>query len=242
MATRRAGAAAVVLRDGRVLVAGGETTTGDALASVEVFDPATGLFSVAGQMLVPRSGPAAVLLADGRVLMVGGHRARQEEERSAEIFDPKTGTAARAGEMAHPRHKHAAVLLKDGRVLIVGGSANTVSGDGRYASTEIYDVATRTFSAGPTLKSARHKIKHSVVVLPSGVVIVAGGAAQAERWTPGAASFISIAGPPGGRAEFATASLLHDGTVLVLGGYDVGMQPVASARLLAAEVASLAAL
>jgi hypothetical protein len=127
--------------------------------------------------------------ADGRVSW-SGTCARNEEERSAEIFDPKTGTAARAGEMAHPRHKHAAVLLKDGRVLIVGGSGSAAGGDDRYASTEIYDVATRTFSPGPTLKTARHKILHSVVVLPSGVVIVA--RAQAERWTPGAASFITM--------------------------------------------------
>ena len=40
------------------------------------------------------------------------------------------------------------------------------------------------------------------------------------------------AGPSGCRAQFATASLLRNGKVLVLGGRDVRIQPVASAKLI----------
>jgi hypothetical protein len=54
-----------------------------------------------------------------------------------------------------------------------------------------------------------------------------------ELFTPVILS--SPAGPSAGRAEFATASLLRNGKVLVRGGYDVGIQPVASARLLAID-------
>jgi hypothetical protein len=58
---------AVVLLDGRVLLAGGD-------ASVEVFDPATQRFTAAwGGLDEARFYPAATLLPDGSVLITGGY-------------------------------------------------------------------------------------------------------------------------------------------------------------------------
>ena len=72
----------VRLADGRVLVAGG---FGDSctpriafgyscapLSSVEIFDPATGVWSPTTPMPAPRGGASATLLSDGTVLLVGG--------------------------------------------------------------------------------------------------------------------------------------------------------------------------
>ncbi|HEX9001361.1 MAG TPA: zf-HC2 domain-containing protein [Blastocatellia bacterium] len=59
--------AVVVLRDGRVLVAGGGT-------QVEVYDPASGVFRlVKGDLGAARHYATATLLADGRVLFAGGY-------------------------------------------------------------------------------------------------------------------------------------------------------------------------
>src|SRR5688572_23157760 len=71
MATERRGHTATRLPDGRVLIAGGENSTG-ALNGSEIFDPAAGTFSDAGNMSAARVDHSATLLADGRVLMAGG--------------------------------------------------------------------------------------------------------------------------------------------------------------------------
>jgi hypothetical protein len=67
---RRTGHAAMALRDGRVLVAGGRNSTGF-LASAELYDPATGLWSRTADMNVARSQPLVAPLPDGRVLVAG---------------------------------------------------------------------------------------------------------------------------------------------------------------------------
>jgi len=66
----RFGAKAIVLRDGRVLIAGG----GSFLATndLEVFDPAENTFRSIGSLQIARMKHAAVVLRDGRSLFIGG--------------------------------------------------------------------------------------------------------------------------------------------------------------------------
>ena len=69
-----------LLPDGKVLVAGGQegaalpgcTPCPQTLAVVEVYDPATGDFTVTASLNEHRSAHAAVLLPSGKVLIVGG--------------------------------------------------------------------------------------------------------------------------------------------------------------------------
>jgi hypothetical protein len=58
---------ATLLRDGRVLIAGG-----DEAGKAELYDPKSGTFGEAASMVQPTAGHTATLLADGRVLVVGG--------------------------------------------------------------------------------------------------------------------------------------------------------------------------
>src|SRR5438046_341271 len=76
MVEARSSHTATLLADGKVLVVGGEGLDAKRrpirLASVELFDPDSRIWSPAGNLSTARSGHTATLLPDGRVLVVGG--------------------------------------------------------------------------------------------------------------------------------------------------------------------------
>jgi hypothetical protein len=78
---------------------------GSALATAELFDPATGEWSSTGPLAYARYGADAVTLSDGRILVVGsmggnnGVTIDGDAELTAEIYDPKTGRFHLAGHM-----------------------------------------------------------------------------------------------------------------------------------------------
>ena len=124
---------ATLLKDGRVLVAGGLGETGP-LATARLYDPAKGWWSVTGVMTRDRWRHTATLLADGRVLVAGGNSSTGGVQDSAELYDPVTGSWSPTGPLATARALHTATLLADGRVLVAGG----VNPSGTLASAELY--------------------------------------------------------------------------------------------------------
>src|SRR5262249_36065334 len=92
-----------------------------------------------------RGGLSATLLATGKVLLAGN-------DNSAELYDPVTNASTPTGSMSQQRINHTATLLLNDKVLIAGG--RDFSG-ARSATTELYDVATGTFTAGPSMAAAR---------------------------------------------------------------------------------------
>ena len=137
MAVGRAEHTATLLADGRVLITGG--FSGDLLTTplvdlgmCEIYDPATGKFTVTGSMSEGRSQHTATLLQDGRVLVAGGGAhvpaggdgLTLSGGNTAELYDPTTGVFTPTGLMVEGRDIAAAVLLQDGRVLVAGGISN----------------------------------------------------------------------------------------------------------------------
>lgn len=217
----RADIAAVTLADGRVLLAGGYGG-GEAKAGVDIFDPADSSITPAGRLVQPRSSARAVLLADGRVLLVGGGTGGGGgvvPTASAEIFDPATNRSSATGSLAEARYKHAAVALRDGRVLVLGGSDERDS-RGKLRSVEAFDPRTGRFAPAGELGEARYKIASAVLLLPSGKVLIAGGGRRAEVYDPATSRAAAVGPDFGRRLNFATASPLPGGAVLVAGGYD----------------------
>jgi hypothetical protein len=84
----------VLLRDGKVLAAGG-SGTGDPLASAELYDPFAGSWSATAGMGQIRNSPTATQLLDGRVLVAGGYGIGGRALASAELYVPGGGAPPR---------------------------------------------------------------------------------------------------------------------------------------------------
>ena len=73
-----------------VLIAGGIDSSGNALATAEVFDLSTNSFTKVGSMHSARFDHAAALLSNGKILITGGEDGSGTTLNTAEIFDPVT--------------------------------------------------------------------------------------------------------------------------------------------------------
>jgi Galactose oxidase, central domain len=178
----RFGHDAVLLPDGRVLIAGGKRLKGDiGRSSAEVFDPLTETFApTAGPMATDRDRLTLTLLKrpDGpptHVLVAGGKSSDPVLGRTAELYDLATRTFTPVGTLLTDRMAHTATQLRDGRVLLVGGWSASENSTTRH--TELYDPTTRRFLPAGDLATSRHD--HITALLPDGSVLVAGGK-QAE--------------------------------------------------------------
>ena len=225
----RIGAATVLLPTGKVLVTGGYNGNifngSNWLASSELFDPGTAVWSPAASLGSARLFATATLLANGKVLVAGGYNG-SAYLASAELYDPATGTWIATGSLATERQLHAATLLPNGKVLVVGGY------NGSYlASAELYDPASGTWAATGSLATTRQY--HSATLLPNGKVLVAGGynptsLASAELYNPASGNWTAAGSLTAGR-YMHTATLLPNGKVLAVGGY--GSAYLASAEM-----------
>ncbi|AUX22245.1 uncharacterized protein SOCEGT47_027460 [Sorangium cellulosum] len=221
MSSARAVHTATQLRDGRVLVVGGDNPEG-ALASVEVFDPASGSWSTQSPMTTPRQAHTATLLSDGRVLIAGGYGTDDRALASVEVFDPASGSWSTQAPMPTARAFHTATLLPDGRLLVAGGDTGLMEETEALASVEVFDPVSGTWSTESSLSTAR--AKHTATPLPDGRVLIAGGfdpetiIDSAEIFDPVSASWL----PAGRRLTVRymhSATPLSDGRVLIAGGY-----------------------
>src|SRR6185312_4738029 len=152
MTSLRAYHSVTLLADGRVLAAGGTTSTVMHAADVtsEVFDPASGAWT--STAATPRFEHCTGMLADGRVLVAGGQD-WGSSLASAEIFDPASGTWSPAATMHDGRSWCTATLLPDGRVLVTGGLRGSAME--AVADTEVYDPVSDTWSKSASMMASR---------------------------------------------------------------------------------------
>jgi N-acetylneuraminic acid mutarotase len=223
MGEARASQTATLLPDGRVLVVGGFNSAG-ILDSAEIYNPRTSLWTATGHLHVARAYHTATLLPDGSVLVVGGLSEAGSALSSAEVYGPRTGTWRLTGSMSVGRASQTATLLADGRVLVAGG----VSGKANRMldSAEVYNPRLSHWMPTGRLVSAR--AGHTATLLANGQVLVVGGQhalvpdsvlASAEAYNPATGTW-RAAGAMARERVNHTATLLPNGTVLVVGGED----------------------
>jgi hypothetical protein len=193
---------------GKVLVVGGRNGTG-ALASTELYDPASGTWSSFAapascgtpapaapsstcpgsmgattlQQVDGRADHTATLLANGKVLVAGGRNSAGSLP-TAELYDPSAGTWTATGPLATARADHTATRLD--KPVITDATNDMVLVAGGRTGTKVGT------SGGAVLASAE-------LYNPA-----------LEVWVP--------AGPMTDLRADHTATLLHDGRVLMAGG------------------------
>jgi len=225
MSSPRYAHTATLLADGRVIVSGGYAGYfSSVLASADLFDPSTRMFSPTGSMTSPRSNHTSTLLPNGQVLIAGGFSATAELS-SAELFDPTTGLFTPTGNLNIARQGHTETLLQNGTVLIAGGDV---------IMAELYDPASGTFTQTGSMSVQRYK--GTATLLGNGKVLFTGGTdgsgaytATAELFDPSTGTFSATGSMSAARA-YHTASLLNNGAVFIAGGYD-GTNTLASTEI-----------
>lgn len=207
------GLGAVLLQSGKVLVTGGYLGDNTNSSAARLFDPVTNTWADAPPMAVARSFHTATILSDGRVLVYGGGNA-------AETYDPASNTWTAAAKPLFSHARVSATLLPNGKVLFVP------AGVGEHNAT-LYDPTTDTWTLAGTISTDRGD--HTATLLSNGTVLITGGGVYTEStatdtselYDPATNTWSAttplVLGPRAGH----TATLLRDGSVLVVGGSDV---------------------
>lgn len=226
MQSARDSATATLLKNGKVLVVGGLNDE-KALATAEIYNPATKIWTNTAPLMIGRYNHTATLLLDGTVLVVGGTDSffPTNALADAEIYDPALGTWTNTAPIPMARARHTATLLNDGTVLVVGGAT-----DGFFesiSSVELYNPTNRTWTA---LEDYPLPVSlHTSTLLPDGRVLVTGGQVKptdgfnystdaVELFDPLSGSWLAVE-PMSDARMLHMAAALDDGRVLVAGGY-----------------------
>jgi MYXO-CTERM domain-containing protein len=172
-----AGMVTARLPDGRILIAGGCTTT-TCSSHVVAFERAANLadstFTPLAPMNRPRARASVTTLNDGRILVTGGCTNIECTEvlADAEVYVPAEDRWVEVAAMGAPRSGHYAVTMQGGQVLVGGGCADqrctTI-----HRSSELFDPGAGTFQPAATQMLPRFGVL--AFALPNGQVLISQG-------------------------------------------------------------------
>ena len=240
LTTARALGVTVTLSDGRTLLCGGVDALGNVLNSAELYDPAQRAFVATGSMASPRCLHAGTRLADGRVLVMGGTTtltdavaALTNAQATAEVYNPATGTWSSVPSAAKRLLAPGLDALSNGRALLSGGfEVAVVFGIpipiGSVSACQSFNPTTNTWASAAAMRASRAMHDATAMTLPSGDLLVTGGATsgpdltlatsinKAETYNPATNAWTAL--PDMYQACLGHSLALLGGRALVAGG------------------------
>ena len=234
MLARRFGHAAVSLSNGDIVVVGGHSGH-EPHNSLERWEIKTGVWrSIAGKLSGPSMLPAAVRVDTGNVLIAGGLQGDRKGSTALHLYNPMTDAVTRPSvNLGSPRWGAMITSLPDGRVLIVGGYCNClVRGD------DVFDPLRGTITTighpGVPPQTAR------LLTLVDGRALLVGGLHNTSKVDPRQTlAFSALRGGTWSNVASLnmprwnhTATLMRDGSVVVIGGKASSRQYSNTAELL----------
>lgn len=201
MLSPRAGHAASLMPNGRVLITGGSPSVNltnplslltGLLASTEIFDPVAGTFTAGPNMLEPRAFHTSTTLTTGRVLIAGGLAVLPivnipNVSATAYLFNPATNSFGLPSLMNGARFLHTATALSNGRVLLAGGLSLDLTTFLQTLQIQDLIIGTRTdcqlfapalfgFGTFTTVNGMQvGRAGAAIAPLPNGGALIAGG-------------------------------------------------------------------
>ena len=192
------------------------------------------------QIIQMRSLLLMLLIAGGLLLVsfaCGGGSEGQQEGEEVVLPTPMvlidTPTPLPTNSMSFARGTHTATLLNDGRLLIAGGDDGSGRLEAITDTAELYDPSTGRWEPAEVL--GRQRTQHAALLLNDGRVLLVGGAGvlqagiqeqQLERplietdlFDPASETW-SFSGDISTPRDHIAATMLSDGSVLVVGGND----------------------
>jgi hypothetical protein len=162
---------ATLLKDGRILVAGGSNIKYGGLKSCEIYDPNSKNWSFADSMHSYRSKHSAVLLNDGKVLVIGGG------SKEIELYDPIKDKWEIVGTINLTTYDESqAVTLSNEKYLLL------VSSSSAYAGWELLSL--ERFES-IYYEQFKRNITHQVVTkIDENKVLTSGGIEYVTFWDP----------------------------------------------------------
>lgn len=159
MPKRRAGSAAALLADGRMMIIGGYTEQGIAqglLSSCDLYDPQTGSWIEDGAAPLTRArwGHGCASL-QGKVYVVGGCSLQLEAQaaeafmvtlRHCEIYDPDQNRWTPTGPLQIARSGTRVVALDSSHLAAIGGCDDVFGRAETQPTVELYDAQTEVWS------------------------------------------------------------------------------------------------
>jgi uncharacterized repeat protein (TIGR01451 family) len=211
-----------LLSNGSVMVPRGTTSAGTQLLSPD----ANGSYvngtwsSGANFTITARSGGAVIALPDGRLMYFGGVDSTAGTAfTDGQIYDPVANTWTAMANFPESTFGNGPTeLLANGQLL--AGSTND-------PNTYLYNLATNTWSAGPTKLYGDSSAKESWTLLPDGSILsydVNGNAGEAQRLDPTTMTWVDAGAAPvaleagiSAYQDMGPGVLLPDGQVLQFG-------------------------
>lgn len=227
---------ATLLPNGKVLIIGGYNDAESAMRDVYVFDPITSTLAPGAKLTTGRFNHSAMLLPSGKVLVTAG--ADDDPSVRAERYDPSSNMWETMSGSSLYDADGTSTLLTNGKVL-------TVMGARRSTSCSLYDPETLVVIGAGCIDIAAANATGSssaAIVLGNGKLLLVGGSSTsgltsvrfgvsdaASLFDPTTNTWSSAGAMPQGGRIRPTLVVLHDGSVLAIGGQDaISISPAVS--------------